>query len=144
MTEGELSYLARMRTEAKITQTRMARIMGVTQNQISRWETNPDTMNASVRDEYCRICGVPPTVTGLVPPTVTGLVPDAAARDELQADIRVFSRYVDTVSPPDPALSEEPLGSLPSVKDLLANVRFLARKPRIGVVGRFDQGSRGL
>lgn len=144
MTDNAHSYLAHMRIEARITQVRMARIMGVSQNQISRWETNPDTMNASVRDEYCRICGVPPTVAGLVPPMVTALDPDPAIRDALQADIRLLSRYVDTVSPPNSSLSEELPGSLPAVKDLLENVRFLARKPRIGVVGRFDQGKSRL
>ena len=144
MTDSAFTYLARMRNEAKITQVTMARLMGVSQNQISRWETKPDTMNASVRDEYCRICGVSSTVMGLASPTVTGLVPDAAARDALQADIQLLSHYVDTVSPPDPSLSEELPGSPPAIQDLLENVRFLARKPRIGVVGRFDQGKSRL
>ncbi|MCY4099228.1 MAG: dynamin family protein, partial [Rhodospirillales bacterium] len=146
MTEGKHSYLARLRMDANITQATMARIMGVAQNQISRWERNPNAMNAGARDEYLRNCGFPPpqTVAGLVPPTVTGLAPDAAARDALQANIRVLSCYVDTVSPPDSSPSEELPGSLPAVKDLLENVRFLARKPRIGVVGRFDQGKSRL
>ena len=146
MAEREPSYLARLRTDANITQATIARIMGVAQNQISRWEKNPDAMNAAARDKFLRICGFPSpqTVTGLVPPTVTGLVPDPAARDALQADIRVLSRYVDTVSPPDPSPGEELPGSLPSAKDLVENVRSLACKPRIGIVGRFDQGKSRL
>lgn len=142
----EQSYLARLRNEANITQATMARIMRVAQNQISRWEKNPDVMNAAARDEYLRICGYPSpqTTTGPVPATGTGLVPDAAARDALQANIRVLSRYVDAVTPPDPSPSEELPGSLPAVKDLLENVRLLVRKPRIGVVGRFDQGKSRL
>ena len=146
MTDRERSYLAHLRNDANITQATMARIMGVKQNQISRWEKNPDAMNAAARDEYLRNCGFPspPTVMGLVPPTVTGLVPDAATRDALQENIRVLLRYVDTVSPSDLSPSEELPGSLPAVNDLLQNVRFLACKPRIGVVGRYDQGKSRL
>ena len=136
------SYLARMRNDANFSQAQMAQFMDVTQNQISRWERNPDTMNAGVRDVYCRLCGVPPTIPE--PDTATELVPDAAARDALQEEIRVLSSYIDTVSPPDLSLGKKLPGSLPEVKDLLKSVRILARKPRIGVVGGFDQGKSTL
>ena len=135
---NKTSYLADMRNDANISQARMADLLGTSQNQVSRWERNPDIMNAGVRDEFCRICGVSSMTTGPMP--ATKLAPDADARDALQADIRVFSRYVDTVSPSDPSLGKGLPGSLPEVKDLLENVRYLARKPRIGLVGRFDAG----
>ena len=65
-----------------------------------------------------------------------------SARDTLNTDICLVEKYVEIVNLPEKpdAIPKQ----FPSIDDLLLHVQELARKPRIGVVGRFDSGKSRL
>lgn len=133
---GNLDF-AQMRKNMKITQAEMAGLLGVAQSQVSRWEENPGMAPAHIVDKWCRVCGEIAADEGMKT--------DSSLREELSADVHLLERYVEASNLAQKAPSPDELpAQLASVDDLLRHIQSLARKPRIGVCGRFDQGKSRL
>lgn len=133
-----------MRKQAGLSQANMARLLGVKQSQVSRWEKSPGKVPWEVAILIRQICGE------IV--TSRGLRPDAAAYKSLQDDLNrleqsldVFARQkTDGEQPQDDQDNSVISKALRYPRDFLDNLRHLSRKPRIGISGRFDQGKSRL
>lgn len=124
--------LAKMRTDAKISQGEMAAHLGVSQSQVSRYELDPDNTPLGVVKIWVMYCGDIATKQGLE---------YGAPYRELAAQIQLMSDYAETAPAP---LDEALYKSAPAPAIFLREVRNLGRKPRVAVCGRFDQGKSRL
>ena len=123
-----------MREAASLTQLQIAKLIGLNQSQVSRFENNPGKMPSKTRDKWCKICGDIYADDGIEI--------NPSARDALNAEIRLIEQYVEVVDLPEKP--ETISKQFPSIDRFLHYVRLLARKPRVGIVGKFDSGKSRL
>ena len=124
--------LKKLRIEADLTQTDLAKRLGVTQSQILRYEAEPENVPLRIVREWVAACGSPDTGRGLI----VGM-PYAWVEQRLDR-LADYARNQPGLEPDDTILS--PI----SVEDLIAAIRGLSGKPRIVLCGRFDAGKSRL
>lgn len=125
--------LERRRREAGISQTDMANFFGISQSQISRYEQDPDNVPAGVLRKWLQLCGDIAASKGIDIPN---------PRTEIVARIKLIEDYVSV----EPAMAEDlhATSSGVTAAQFLAGLDIAARKPRIGVFGKFDAGKSSL
>lgn len=125
--------LERRRREAGISQTDMANFLGVSQSQVSRYEQDPENVPAGVLRKWLQLCGDIAASKG---------VHVANPRTEIATRIKLIEDYVSV----EPATIDDQQVASCSVTaaQFLAGLYIAARKPRIGVFGKFDAGKSSL
>lgn len=124
--------LEEKRVAAKISQAEMAKFLGLSQSQISRYEQEPESVPAGVLLRWSQVCGEMAGQSGLQ-------IDDP--RRELNERLKLIDNYA-SVAPH----SHEPFSENAPVtlRAFLDGVSIASRKPRIGVVGGFDAGKSRL
>lgn len=132
MTVFQTFDLAKMRTDAKISQEEMAAHLGVSQSQVSRYEQDQNSAPFGVVMAWVQFCGQISTKQGLEFGT--------PYRD-IATQIKLMSDYAETAPAP---LASSLFKDAPTVENFLRQVKNLGRKPRVAICGRFDQGKSRL
>ena len=130
--------LEQMREEAGISQVDMAKQLGVSQSQVSRYEKNPDDMPLRVYKEWCSYCG---DISTKKPLDV------GSPMKEITSRVALIKSYIDTSPSVPESISGDELkkaGGISSLDALVASFERVARKPRVGLFGRFDMGKSRL
>lgn len=132
MTTNDELQLGKMRVNAKISQTEMAMHLGVTQSQISRYELDPDNVPFGIVKKWKEFCGYIAGTKGL---------DIADPRIELKERIKLIENYAAVYTQQGSKSSSiAPV----TIKQFLASIHTAAKKPRIGVFGKFDAGKSRL
>ncbi|GAB3447173.1 dynamin family protein [Insolitispirillum peregrinum] len=124
--------LAKMRSDAKISQEEMASYLGISQSQVSRYEQDPDNTPLGIVRAWMKYCGDISTKRGLE---------YGAPYRDIATQIKLMSDYAETA--PDP-LDSAIFKDAPTAANFVREICNLGRKPRVAVCGRFDQGKSRL
>lgn len=127
--------LKALREAAKLSQSTLAEMLGVSQSTISRYEESPDNIPWGDMLRLLRALGVNPAeqAEAASPPPATGLDPGFPYQ-HLQRDLRLLRDFVGAAPS---AVSDLPEGA-PSVEQLLALADAVGRKPNLALTGPFD------
>lgn len=130
---NEVVDLEQLRVTAKISQAEMAEHLGVSQSQVSRYERDPDEVPHKIIRKWVEFCGYVASSKGID----VGM-PFA----EIQERVQLMLDYAQTE--PEPIDGESSRHIPITATEFLEGVFTVARKPRIGVLGRFDMGKSRL
>lgn len=125
--------LALLRKNAKISQADMAEHLGLSQSQVSRYEQDPDEVSQRHVRAWAAYCGLVAGSQG---------VDVGNPRLLIQERIKLIADYAQSEpQKPDSILdSNIPVKFEPFIQGFMT----VARKPRVGVFGRFDAGKSRL
>lgn len=124
--------LKAMRDRANLTQSDLAKRLGVTQSQVQRYESEPDNVPVRILREWVAACGEIAATRGLDAGTPYAALEERVRQLEIFAEGEPPLEAGDTVS--------TSLG----IEDLRAVLRELGRKPRLLLAGRYDAGKSRL
>jgi hypothetical protein len=127
--DSDAPNLREQRETAKLSQTDLGRLLGLTQSQVSRYEGAPDEVPYKVVVSWKAACGDIIARKGLD-------IEDPYSA--ITGNIEFLKQYVERVGAPD--LSGLDAFECPSVDTILQQLEFLNRKPRIAFYGKFDAG----
>jgi transcriptional regulator with XRE-family HTH domain len=124
--------LKAMREGARLTQTDLAKRLGVTQTQVLRYEAEPENVPVRILREWAAACGEVAAARGL-----DAGAPYAALGERI-AQLGIFAQG-------QPPLEEgDTVNASLGIEDLRAVLRELGRKPRVLLAGRYDAGKSRL
>lgn len=124
--------LKQRRLDANLSQTALAKRLGVTQSQVLRYEAEPDNVPARVLREWLSACGEMQATRGLDVGTPYAGLPEGLASLALYARNQPALDESDTVRPA--------IG----IEDLITALGERGRKPRLLLCGRYDAGKSRL
>ena len=125
--------LEKRRRDAGISQADMANFLGISQSQVSRYEQDPENVPAGVLRKWLQLCGDIASSKG---------IDVANPRTEITTRIKLIEDYVsvEPVNTQDQRITPSSV----TATQFLAGLYIAARKPRIGVFGKFDSGKSSL
>ena len=124
--------LKAMREGARLTQSDLAKRLGVTQSQVLRYESEPDNVPVRILREWAAACGEIAAARGLDAGT-----PYAALEDRI-GQLGIFAQGQ------PPLEAGDTVSASLGIEDLHAVLRELGRKPRLLLAGRYDAGKSRL
>jgi transcriptional regulator with XRE-family HTH domain len=125
--------LEQLRLDAKITQADMAMRLGVSQSQVSRYEQDPDEVTLKIVRKWIEFCGYLST---------TKAIEITDPFNEINTRLQLLTEYAHT-EPEQPTVLRNCIPPLTGEK-FIADVKAVARKPRIGVFGLISAGKSTL
>ncbi|ONF42505.1 hypothetical protein BTO32_14930 [Marinobacter lutaoensis] len=132
------SILKKMRLDAGISQAEMAAYLQVSQGQVSRFEQDPDEVSMKIYRQWEAYCG---KVANSRPLDVGDPL------KEIRQRIELIANYCDAAPKLVDGFPVEQLENgeeTASTESLVQGIRRIARKPRMGLFGRFDMGKSRL
>lgn len=125
--------LEELRVTASITQKEMADHLGISQSQVSRYEQDPEEVPQKYLVKWVQFCGHVSSSRGMEIPSPRG---------EIESRLQLVQSYLQS----EPTLPSSVLAkNVPATAaSFAAGIAAISRKPRVGVLGRFDMGKSRL
>lgn len=129
-----------LRKAAGISQAEMAKCLGVSQSQVSRYEQDPEEAPMKVFKKWQEFCGHISSNRSLELGVIDPM-------EEVNARLSLIDNYLDAHPAPPKGFSMDQLekdSDVVSVDHLRETLQRVGRKPRVAIFGRFDMGKSRL
>lgn len=125
--------LEQLRVIAKLTQKEMAEHLGISQSQVSRYEQDPEEIPQKYLIKWVQFCGHVSSSKGFE---------ISNPRGEIEQRLQLVKNYLSAEPSRPPSVLEKNVPA--TAENFSSGLAAISRKPRVGVLGRFDMGKSRL
>lgn len=131
--------LQKARKDAGLSQSKLANLLGISQAQVSKYESNPGRIPLDLTKKWEKILGVDMDILLETTDEPSGLDPEDPFSN-LRRRLNLLKQYANSSSISTDELPDE----IPTPEKLLSKIEELRRKPNLVLSGKFDSGKTHL